>query len=74
MATANQNSSRSGGREMQGIGEDALGPMASGLATALQVCEDSMGDRLASLAKEQCALLAKLEAGRKVCYGSVSVR
>lgn len=50
----------------QAIGEDALGPMVAGIATALQCCEDGMGERLASLAIEQSALLAKLEAGREV--------
>lgn len=50
----------------QAMGEDALGPMVAGIATALQCCEDGMGERLASLAIEQSALLAKLEAGREV--------
>lgn len=50
----------------QGAGEDALGHMAAGLAIALQCYEDGMGERVASLATEQSALLAKLDAARQV--------
>lgn len=43
-------------------GEDAI---AEGLAMALQCFQDGMGEKLASLAKEQAELLAKLEASRE---------
>lgn len=45
---------------------DPFGPMAEGLATALQCYEDSMGEKMMSLVKEQSALLEKLESARKV--------
>lgn len=44
----------------------ALAMMAEGLATAFQYLEDGMAEKLASLGKEQSALLAKLEAAREV--------
>lgn len=50
-------------------GEDrdaALAMMSEGLATAFQCFEDGMAEKLASLGKEQSALLAKLEAAREV--------
>lgn len=46
--------------------EDALAHMAAGLSIALQCYEDGMGERLASLAEEQSALLVKLDAARQV--------
>ncbi|CAM9183438.1 unnamed protein product [Laminaria digitata] len=39
--------------------------MSEGLATAFQCLEDGMAEKLASLGKEQSALLAKLEAARQ---------
>lgn len=54
------------GLQIDSTRQDALGSVAEGLATALQCHEDVMGERLASLLKEQSALLARLEAARQV--------
>lgn len=64
-------SSRRAGVDRNG-GEEAI---AEGLATALQCFQDGMGEKLASLAAEQAALLAKLEASRKAsdCRSHTSI-
>lgn len=61
-------SSRRAGVDHDGGGEAII---TEGLATALQCFQDEMGEKLASLAKEQAALLAKLEASREAS-GSLS--
>lgn len=51
---------------LQGDDSSGEGAMAEGLATAFQCFQDGMGEKLVSLAKEQSALLSKLEASREV--------
>lgn len=62
-AFASSSNRRAGVNRDQDGGEDAI--ITEGLATALQCFQDEMGEKLASLAKEQAALLAKLEASRE---------
>lgn len=60
--------SERGDRDAAGDGDDPFRPMAEGLAIALQCYEDRMEEKLLSLAKEQSALLARLEGARQVAY------
>ena len=62
------------GSQEETVEVDSLGPMAEGLATALQWYGDSMGEKLASLSREQSVLLAKLEAAREAsCFLSCRI-
>lgn len=66
MASGEGGSWRDGPEKSEEDRGAALAMMAEGLATAFQCLEDGMAEKLASLGKEQSALLAKLEAAREV--------